>query len=335
MQSWPLLSFFEFRANRKSIDISVRVFGTSKTLRPTRMRMLLLLWSVCALTSNVRAQDSGHVDFEKDIAPIFRDRCLSCHAESPGGGLSLTSKSTWMQGGDSGAAFDPQSPEKSSLWIRITAGPDEEHRMPPEGSRLNSEQLSKLNQWLSDGAQWPEQTTLRSPQAAARDHWAFKSVQAPAVPTVANNALVRNEIDAFVVGRLEQQSLSPANEADRITLLRRVTLDLTGLPPSADDVDRFLKDSSPDAYEREVDRLLSLPAYGERWARPWLDLCHFADTDGYLTDQKRPVAWRYRQWLIDALNRDLPFDQFTIEQLAGNRMARLDGWLLTLSRSQV
>jgi hypothetical protein len=223
-----------------------------------------------------------------------------------------------MQGGESGAAFDPQSPEKSSLWIRITAGPDEEHRMPPEGSRLNSEQLSKLNQWLSDGAQWPEQTTLRSPQAAARDHWAFKSVQAPAVPTAANNALVRNEIDAFVVGGLEQQSLSPANEADRITLLRRVTLDLTGLPPSSDDVDRFLKDSSADAYEREVDRLLSLPAYGERWARPWLDLCHFADTDGYLTDQKRPVAWRYRQWLIDALNRDLPFDQFTIEQLAGD-----------------
>ncbi len=258
------------------------------------------------------------MDFDKDIAPIFRDRCLSCHAESPGGGLSLTSKSTWMQGGESGAAFDPQSPEKSSLWIRITAGPDEEHRMPPEGSRLNSEQLSKLNQWLSDGAQWPEQTTLRSPQAAARDHWAFKSVQAPAVPTAANNALVRNEIDAFVVGGLEQQSLSPANEADRITLLRRVTLDLTGLPPSSDDVDRFLKDSSADAYEREVDRLLSLPAYGERWARPWLDLCHFADTDGYLTDQKRPVAWRYRQWLIDALNRDLPFDQFTIEQLAGD-----------------
>jgi hypothetical protein len=318
MQSWPLLPFFDFRANRKSIEVCIRMFGTSKTLRPRRMRMLLLLWSVCALTSNVRAQDSGHVDFDKDIAPIFRDRCLSCHAESPGGGLSLTSKSTWMQGGESGAAFDPQSPEKSSLWIRITAGPDEEHRMPPEGSRLNSEQLSKLNQWLSDGAQWPEQTTLRSPQAAARDHWAFKSVQAPAVPTAANNALVRNEIDAFVVGGLEQQSLSPANEADRITLLRRVTLDLTGLPPSSDDVDRFLKDSSADAYEREVDRLLSLPAYGERWARPWLDLCHFADTDGYLTDQKRPVAWRYRQWLIDALNRDLPFDQFTIEQLAGD-----------------
>ena len=316
MQSWPLLTSLAFRADRRSVGNSARTVGTIRIL--SRRRMLLLLWSVWVFTSDVHAQDSGHVDFNKDIAPIFRDRCLSCHAESANGGLSLTSRSAWIQGGDSGAAFDPQSPEKSSLWIRIIAGPDEEHRMPPEGSRLNSEQLSKLNQWLSDGAQWPEQTTLRSPQAAARDHWAFKSVQVPAVPTAANSSLVRNEIDAFVVAQLEQQGIAPANEADRITLLRRVTLDLTGLPPSPDDVDRFLKDSRPDAYEHEVDRLLSLSAYGERWARPWLDLCHFADTDGYLTDQKRPVAWRYRQWLIDALNRDLPFDQFTIEQLAGD-----------------
>ncbi|MFO1003149.1 MAG: PSD1 and planctomycete cytochrome C domain-containing protein [Planctomycetaceae bacterium] len=278
----------------------------------------VLLMLASAFPCKVRAQDSTAVDFDKDIAQIFRDRCISCHADSPGGGLSLTSKSTWLKGGDSGVAFDSQSPEKSSLWMRITAGPDEEHRMPPEGSRLNSEQLSKLRQWLSSGAVWPERSVLRSPQAAARDHWAFQSVKSPVVPTSTSKVYVRNEIDAFVVARLESQNISPASEADRVTLLRRVTLDLTGLPPSTDDVDRFLNEDSPNAYEREVDRLLTLPAYGERWARPWLDLCHFADTDGYLTDQKRPVAWRYRQWLIDALNRDLPFDQFTIEQLAGD-----------------
>jgi hypothetical protein len=175
-----------------------------------------------------------------------------------------------------------------------------------------------LKQWLSDGAHWPETSILQSPQTAAREHWAFKTVQAPAVPNLAISHPVRNEIDSFVLSRLEQEKITAAPEADRVTLLRRVTLDLTGLPPSPDDVLRFLKDSAPNAYEREVDRLLSLPAYGERWARPWLDLCHFADTDGYLTDQKRPVAWRYRQWLIDAINRDLPFDQFTIEQLAGD-----------------
>ena len=318
MQSWPVMSSLAFRAVRRSIDISIRTFGTSKKLRLRRMLLLMMTLTLSEFASSVDAQDAADVDFDKDIAPIFRDRCLSCHAESPAGGLSLTSKSAWLQGGDSGAVFDPLSPLKSSLWIRITAGPDEEHRMPPEGSRLNSEQLSKLNQWLSDGARWPEKSVLQSPQAAAREHWAFKAVQAAAIPTVTNKNHVRNEIDAFVVARLEQQKVAPADEADEITLLRRVTLDLTGLPPSPDDVDRFIKDSSPNAYEREVNRLLSLPAYGERWSRPWLDLCHFADTDGYLTDQKRPVAWRYRQWLIDALNRDLPFDQFTVEQLAGD-----------------
>ena len=317
MQSWLQISFLALRASQESIAASTQNQLSNSLLRHRQICLLLLVLA-CGFASEVRAQESTRVDFDKDIAPIFRDRCLSCHAESPSGGLSLTSKSAWLHGGDSGAAFEPLSPEKSSLWIRITAGPEEEHRMPPEGSRLNSEQLAKLKQWLSNGAQWPEQSVLLSPQAAARDHWAFKSVQAPMVPTVTNKDHVRNEIDAFVIARLAQQSISPANEADRITLLRRVTLDLTGLPPSPDDVDRFLKDSSSDAYEREVDRLLSLPAYGERWARPWLDLCHFADTDGYLTDQKRPVAWRYRQWLIDALNRDLPFDQFTIEQLAGD-----------------
>lgn len=317
MHSWPLLSCFAFCATRKWDCVLARTFGASKPPRQRQM-LLLLLCSVCAFTSTGSAQDSANVDFDKDIAPIFRDRCLSCHAESASGGLSLTSKSAWMQGGDSGAAFDAQTPEKSFLWIRITAAPDEEHRMPPEGSRLNSEQLSKLSRWLAHGAPWPEKSVLQSPQVAARDHWAFQSVQAPVVPSVTNKNRVRNEIDAFVMARLEQENMTPAAEADRITLLRRVALDLTGLPPSPDDVDQFLKDSGPDAYERAVDRLLSLPTYGERWARPWLDLCHFADTDGYLTDQKRPVAWRYRQWLIGALNRDLPFDQFTIEQLAGD-----------------
>jgi hypothetical protein len=319
MQNWRPLTFRECLAPC-SVDTPIRTNASGAGERvPQRLLLLMLsMLLVYFCGSGVRAQEPVTVDFDKDIAPLFRDRCLSCHGETRGGGLSLTSKATWLQGGDSGAAFDVTAPEKSSLWIRVTAGPDEEHRMPPEGSRLNAEQLAKLKRWLSDGAQWSEQSVLRSSQSAARDHWAFKSVQAPAIPIVTNTTHVRNEIDAFIVSRLEQQDIKPGNEADRITLLRRVTLDLTGLPPSMDDVDRFLNDSSPDAYEREVDRLLALPAYGERWARPWLDLCHFADTDGYLTDQKRPVAWRYREWLIDALNCDLPFDQFTIEQLAGD-----------------
>ncbi len=154
-----------------------------------------------------------------------------------------------------------------------------------------------------------------SPQPS---HWAFQPLRRHAPPATRHATMVRGAIDAFVIERLDAESIEPSGEADRHTLVRRVTLDLTGVPPTPADVAEFVNDERPDAYERLVDRLLASPHYGERWARPWLDLCHYADTDGYLTDQLRPVAWRYRQWLIEALNRDLPFDQFTIEQLAGD-----------------
>jgi hypothetical protein len=152
----------------------------------------------------------------------------------------------------------------------------------------------------------------------ARDHWSFVPVQRPEPPAVSRPAWVRNAVDRFVLNRLDTERIAPAPPADRATLIRRVSLDLIGLPPTPDEVDAFLADTSPDAYERWVDRLLASPHYGERWARPWLDLARYADSDGYLTDQLRPFAWRYRHWLVDALNRDLPFDQFTIEQIAGD-----------------
>jgi hypothetical protein len=149
-------------------------------------------------------------------------------------------------------------------------------------------------------------------------HWAFLPIRQVVPPRVKNTFWVRNPIDSFVLASLEAEGLSPAPEADRATLIRRLTLDLIGLPPTPEDVEAFLQDRSPSAYQRLVDRLLASPAYGEKWARPWLDLAHYADTDGYLTDQARPVAWRYRDWLVKALNRDLPFDQFTLQQLAGD-----------------
>jgi len=264
------------------------------------------------------AQDLESVDFAQDIAPVFRDRCLCCHAETANGGLRLTSRVEWTQGGDSGPPAVPGDAAKSLIWQLVTAKADADHKMPPEGSRLSSEQLNKLREWLNRGAVWPDNVVLKSPKAAAAEHWAFRPVDKPAVPSLAETDAGKNEIDAFIRDGLRKRQIIPAPEADGRTLLRRVTLDLTGLPPTPQQMADFLNDADELAYEHAVDRLLASPAYGERWARPWLDLCHFADTDGYLTDQKRPVAWRYRQWLIDALNRDLPFDQFTIEQLAGD-----------------
>ena len=279
--------------------------------------LLILTFATTLSFSAAAAQETSTVDFAKDIAPIFRDRCLSCHAESANGGLQLTSVDAWTHGGDSGAVFSAGDPENSLIWQLITQT-DDDRKMPPEGSRLNSEQLKKIRLWLTEGAVWPKDVVLKSPRTAAREHWAFQPVIRPTVPAVENSNQLKNAIDGFVISRLNQLNIVPSPEADRLTLLRRVTLDLTGLPPNSAEVELYLNDISGHAYENAVDRLLASSAYGERWARPWLDLSHFADTDGYLTDQKRPVAWRYRQWLIDALNRDLPFDQFTIEQLAGD-----------------
>jgi hypothetical protein len=150
------------------------------------------------------------------------------------------------------------------------------------------------------------------------DHWAYQPISDPTPPEVKQTDWIRQPFDRFILSHLEAQNIQPSPEANRTILLRRVTLDLIGLPPTPEEIKDFLADDSPGAYEKVVDRLLASPHYGERWARPWLDLCHFAESDGYLTDQIRPVAWRYRDWLVNALNRDLPFDQFTIEQLAGD-----------------
>ena len=276
-----------------------------------------LLLALLPCFSSVSAQVMPEFNFARDIAPIIQDRCLSCHAETGNGGLKLTTHDAWLTGGDSGPS-GVENVDANLLWQLVTADESAERKMPPEGSRLRPDQLRKLRVWLEAGAIWPEDVVLKSPKAAGREHWAFRPIQRPVIPVVSNRSLLKNSIDAFVVSQLEQRNIAPAPQADQRTLLRRVTLDLTGLPPNSDDMQRYLANTSDNAFEVEVDRLLASPSYGERWARPWLDLCHFADTDGYLTDQKRPVAWRYRQWLIDALNSDLPFDQFTIEQLAGD-----------------
>ena len=244
-----------------------------------------------------------------EIQPIFRTHCYSCHqGDKASAGLRLDSKTSVLA---SARVIVPGNSKDSGILRRLLAA-DPKVRMPFGGSPLAAEKIELIRAWIDQGAVWPEQEQTAK-------HWAYVKPVLPAVPRVKNSAWVRNPIDAFVMARLEKERLQPSPEAAKETLLRRVSLDLTGLPPAIDEIDRFLADQSPDAYEKVVERLLASPRYGERWARPWLDLARYADTNGFEADRRRTM-WKYRDWVIDALNRDMPFDQFTIEQLAGDML---------------
>jgi hypothetical protein len=254
------------------------------------------------------------VDFRRDIEPILKRSCYECHSgPRPKSGLRLDAKSAAMKGGLGGEAIKPGDSNSSRLMHRIE-GRDGEARMPFGRAPLPAEQISLLRHWIDAGAEWPADHR-ESAEVAVEKHWAYRPPVRPAVPKVAGP--VNNPIDNFVLARLTKEGMTLSPPASKEKLLRRVTLDLTGLPPTPGEIDAFLKDTSRDAYERVVDRLLASPSYGERWARPWLDYARYADTNGYEADFRRTM-WKYRDWVINALNQDKPFDQFTIEQLAGD-----------------
>src|SRR5262245_62093910 len=255
------------------------------------------------------------VDYTKDVRPILANNCCSCHGEKKQqSGFRLDRKADALQGGELGKAIVPGKSAESPL-IRYVAGVDPDVKMPPKGDRLTAEQVGVLRAWIDQGAEWPEGGAARDSKA----HWAFKAPVRPPLPKVSNPAWVRTPIDAFILARLDREGLKPSPEADRVTLLRRLHLDLTGLPPSVAEVDAFLADKSDKAYERAVERLLESPHYGERWARHWLDAARYADSDGYEKDKSRQV-WFYRDWVVNAFNRDLPYDRFIIEQFAGDQL---------------
>lgn len=255
-------------------------------------------------------------DFEKEVWPIFRKKCFVCHnATLKQNGLRLDDGASALEGGYSGPAIVPGKSGESKLIARVITEKVEE-RMPKMGPPLTPAEVATLRAWIDGGASWPRKAAAAGP--AKPLHWAFQPIGRPAPPVVKHTKWVRNEVDRFVLARLEKEGIAPSPEAARTTLIRRVTLDLTGLPPTPVEVRAFLADERPDAYERLVDRLLSSPHFGERWARHWLDLARYADSDGYEKDNERPIAWRWRDWVIEALNRDMPFDRFTVEQLAGD-----------------
>ena len=261
------------------------------------------------------------VDFSRDIRPIFSDTCFTCHGpdeQTRQMGLRLDTQEGPFEDRGGYRILVPGDSSNSRLFQRINTE-DKDMRMPPawSGRELTREQIERIRQWIDQGAEW-------------QMHWSFIPPKRPSLPQVKEDAWPRNPIDSFVLARLEGEGLSPSPEADKETLIRRVTLDLTGLPSTPAEVDAFLADKSPQAYEKVVDRLLRSPHYGERMAMQWLDLARYADTHGYQTDGDRDM-YRWRDWVIEAFNRNLPFDQFTIEQLAGDLLpdATLDQKIAT------
>jgi uncharacterized protein DUF1553/uncharacterized protein DUF1549/cytochrome c len=266
------------------------------------------------------------IDFVRDIQPILQNTCYECHGpKKTKADLRLDSPAGIMKGGETGAIIVAGNSERS-LIVRRVLGLDDEDRMPKDGDPLPAAQIALIRAWIDQGAVWPGGAAGAGASAEpepASQHWAYRRPKRPAHPEVRNAAWVRTPIDAFVLARLEKEGLSPSAEAPLEILVRRASLDLIGLPPSPQEVDEVLADTAKDgkdvAYARLVDRLLASPHYGERWARPWLDLARYADSHGFEKDLPR-VMWKYRDWVIDALNRDLPFDQFTIEQIAGDML---------------
>jgi len=254
-------------------------------------------------------------DFVTDVQPLLRKRCSGCHgAAMQNNGFRVDHAASLLKGGYSGKAIEPGKAGDSLLVKRVTSD-KKEFQMPPSGPRLTSAEVEALKSWITAGAKIPSNLLAQPLPRRQSDHWAFQPVKKPALPVVAG---AKSPIDAFVLARLQKESVTPSPEASKATLLRRVSLDLTGLPPSDVETREFLADTRPDAYERLVDRLLASPHYGERWARHWLDLAHYADSDGYEKDLSRPYAWQYRDWVIRALNANMPFDRFTLEQVAGD-----------------
>ena len=260
---------------------------------------------------------SRPVDFTKDIEPILSDRCYGCHGpDKQKADLRWDVKASAFKTGEHGPIIVPRNSATSRV-IKLVSGLEPDSIMPPRGERLTTSQIGLLRAWIDQGAAWPESAVAAHKAADKKNHWAFKAPIRPPVPAGDKKKWSRNPIDNFVLAKLNQEKLRPSTESDRTTLIRRVTLDLTGLPPTPNEIDDFLADRAPHAYERLVDRLLASPHYGEVWGRHWLDVARYADTNGYEKDRARSI-WPYRDWVIRALNQDMTFDEFTIEQLAGD-----------------
>ncbi len=312
---------------------------TSPTFRVTGAAAVLAVLA-CALPAGAADADKPAPAspeavqfFESKIRPLLADNCFRCHGPAKQrGGLRLDNRSDLLTGGDNGKDVIPGDVDNSLLLQAVAqTNPDLKPMPPPPNARLSAQQIADLTQWVKMGAPWPGQektvasvSTIRRGKFEISDkdraHWAFQPVKRPDVPAVKNTAWVANPIDAFILSKLEAKGLQPNPPASKRELIRRVAYDVTGLPPTPQEVEAFVNDAGPDAYEKLVDRLLASPRYGEQWGRHWLDLVRFADTNSYERDGDKPNAWRYRDYVIRSSNDDKPYDQFVREQLAGDEL---------------
>lgn len=301
-----------------------------------QIRTTLLPWAFCLwlISSPIFAADAVPAtgSFRDKVAPIFERHCVRCHNEDARkGGLSLATSKSTRKGGDSGDAVVPGD-SAASLLLQYVEGDKPE--MPKNSPPLSKEQVATIKAWIQSGAEWPVGLTLKDRQFEGQTWWSMQPLIRPVVPSLQPSvgdqptvSAARNPVDAFIRARLATERLSPSASADRRTLIRRLCFDLHGLPPDPAEIEEFVADDSPTAYEQLVDRLLASPRYGERWARHWLDVVHYGDTHGYDKDKLRPNAWPYRDYVIRSLNDDKPYDQFILEQLAGDILwpGTLDG----------
>ncbi len=309
------------RAERRGVD---SVFG----LRFSALSALAFFLSVTPILGAAPTPAQLQY-FENNVRPILSENCYKCHSQAEGkvkGGLELDWKGGWEQGSDSGSVIEPGDPDHSVLITAIRYS-DPDLQMPPKDKKLSVQQISVLENWVKMGAPDPRETR---PSGSIEtlitdtDHWAFQPVKNPVPPSVKNVNWVNNEIDQFILAKLESNGLQPNETADRRTLIRRAYFDLVGLPPTPDEFRSFVVDESPDAFEKVIDKLLASPHYGERWGRHWLDVARYSDTKGQFNrnreDSMYPHAWTYRDYVIQAFNDDKPYDQFIVEQLAADQL---------------
>ncbi len=292
------------------------------------------LLPLCAALPSARAAVTSQLApeqvefFENKIRPIFANHCLECHSAEKGktkGGLSMDSREEVLKGGESGPGLKPKDVKGSTLIKAVTW--EDDLQMPPK-KKLSAEQIEDLKKWVAMGAPDPREPSKTAAKADKKAHWAFQPIPKVTPPTPKNAAWCNNAIDKFVLAKLEEKGMLPAPQADKEALLRRVFYDLIGLPPSPLQIEQFVRDPNPDeAYAKVIDQLLASPAYGERWGRHWLDTARYSDTTGdttnqadRITDYKYPYAWTYREWVINAVNRDMPYDQFLMQQLAADKL---------------